>query len=898
MASDKFFPKLNAIKKDPTLGSILTKMVESPARARGAGKPGEARAPSDILLRKISSITSSNVTDSKNIFQLLPDMELAAQILVSSILSPKDMVTTEINYKLTPGVFDSTLGSALLQVISSFFDSDYKIENLLPVMLEDMLFHKGSYPMVILPESSIDYAINQSTRVSLESLTDQIDSNGDIRHVGLLGPATKPKAKGGLGLESLTSIAALQYQSTKQYDGKICADLTVTDNPNILKVPMLRDKLTQDRIQDVLSLRSISMEARRGEVKMTASEERKVETSLFMRRHYKYTPAMPILTPQQLGRESVGHPLAMKLPAEAVIPVHVPSNPEEHIGYFVLLDIHGNPVANAFRSDYYNDFSNNLAMNQTSVNAMMATQFPNGAGRFSTDKQMEAQEAAQVYMDIVEADLLNRLKNGVYGNNVEIARPQEVYRIMMARACARMQTQLLYIPIDLMTYFAFDYNDYGVGTSLLDQTKILGSIRSMMLFANTMAGIKNSVGRVGLKIQLDPNDPDPSGTIEQLVHQYALNRQAGYPIGASNPLDMLDFLQRAAIDLQVEGNPRYPSTTMDVEDKSSNRVAVDTALEESLKKRHIQSFGLSPETVDLGMNVDFATSVVQSNVLLAKRALKYQKIFTAFLADFMRKYTINSSILMNELREVVKANKGKIPKDITDQIKGTDDDTGVVDVTIMRFLAVLEVGLPSPDSVTLENQVTALNTYIAALDLALAAYISSDFVDGTVLGEIGDNIDTVIAAIRSFFIRKWMQENNMLPELSSLTTKDERNKPSMLLLKEHGDHIENLAKSIESYLLKLRDAKKKRDERVGELGGDGGSEFGSSSFNSSGADNTDGQDDLLDDGLLGDIGSSTNTETTDDNSEVIDVEETEESSSKKTTKTDELNDGIPDLPEE
>ena len=36
------------------------------------------------------------------------------------------------------------------------------------------------------------------------------------------------------------------------------------------------------------------------------------------------------------------------------------------------------------------------------------------------------------------------------------------------------------VPANLMTYFAFDYNDYGVGISLFDATKDIGTQRALL----------------------------------------------------------------------------------------------------------------------------------------------------------------------------------------------------------------------------------------------------------------------------------------------------------------------------------------------------------------------------------------------------------------------------------
>ncbi len=57
--------------------------------------------------------------------------------------------------------------------------------------------------------------------------------------------------------------------------------------------------------------------------------------------------------------------------------------------------------------------------------------------------------SARVYGDMIQRDRLARLRNGVYGSGVEIARREEVYRVMFARALAKQNSQLLFIPAEL-----------------------------------------------------------------------------------------------------------------------------------------------------------------------------------------------------------------------------------------------------------------------------------------------------------------------------------------------------------------------------------------------------------------------------------------------------------------
>ncbi len=807
--------KLEALIRDPAVSSVINKLVPDNS---GRGKtPGAISPPNDAVLNKLSIITQNNLSDAKSIFQLLPEMELVKQILIAAIISPNNMVTNEINYTVADNSFEASMASSLLRVVSNFFENDYKIKMQLPIMLEDMLFYRGSYPIAILPESTIDAAINSNQRIGLETIREFCNADGHFKSLGLLGNTKEvanrtPSAslEGLLDYGHIDATAYDPYMGTKA-EGNV---FTVTDNPHVLKAPLLRKRMIHERVMTTFQMKTTGLEARK-EFEPTNAEMKQMEAVLYKPRNYSYAPATALGVPNKSTNPTYGHPMIMKLPSESVIPVHTPGDPAAHVGYFVLLDVLGTPLSSANRSDYYSDMVNSLALKPDQVQSMIATNFPVQSGRFGIGQRTEMADLQQAYTSIVEQDLLMRLRNGIYGDAVEIARPQEVYRIMFARAMAKKQTQLLFIPAELMVYMAFDYNEYGIGKSLVEDTKILASLRIMMLFANTMAGIKNSVGRTGLEITLDPEDHEPANTVETLIHEYARTRNMAYPIGAANPLDVIDFLQRAAVDVHVTGNNKYPETRAEVVDKQANRTVVDTNLDDELKKRHIMSFGIAPETVDLGMNVEFATSIVSSNIMLAKRVKIYQDKTCGFLVDIIRKFILYSESLMNEMREIVNGNRKDIPDAIVERFEGSTKETISPDSVIVEFLKALEVSLPEPDSVKLENQLAAYAIKEQALDKALEAWISADLLSGTELGKAGEDVTKLLATVKAHFLRKYQRENNFLPELADLVTLD-GDVPTLNLLQEQDKYLESMRKSVGEYMLKVQEGVAKNDKVINE----------------------------------------------------------------------------------
>jgi hypothetical protein len=840
------YGKLDVSKTSPLVQSILSKMVRpkdqnphSLTQRRQGIEP-----PDGGWLEGVSQHTANQINDSLNLYQLLPDTELAQQILVSSILSPKDMVNTELTYTVDERELEGEVSGALLQVVEEYFDKVYKIEPLLGEILTETLFTKGSYPLVVLPESSIDDLINRDTQISTEELNSIVDKNGYMRSMGFLGSPRKESEtrKGRISLEHYNRSIDVGECPVNLSIKKFNTGLTVTDNIDILKIPAVHSKLRHNKVQTIFGNNNISLES------VPDAEQ------FYKNRHYKLLPVVGVKTDDQTEKENVGHPLVMKMAPEAVIPVHTPGNPQDHVGYFILLDPNGYPLARTQETNYYSEFTSNLNQSRELVSHLVKASH-RGMNGPQQDPVVNPEKVTQIYAELVEENLVQRLRNGVYGNTVEVARPLEVYRIMLARALANMNTQVLFVPCELMTYIAFDFNRYGVGKSLLEDNKILASIRAMLMFANTMAAVKNSVPHVGLNIQLDPQDPDPSSTVEFLVHEYAKNRQATYPLGASSPMDIVNFLQNAGIDLKVSGNPAYPETRVDVEDRQRSITEPNTELEENLKKNYLMSLGLSPETVDMSYNVEFATSIVTSNLLLTKRVMALQDKFCPLLTDFIRKYICYSQPLTKKLKEIIKANI-------------SDKDVNV-DKLFNTFIRAFEVKLPRPDASKLENQMVAFNQYRDALEQVLEAYFNRDILDGTALGDQEEVVDSTIATIKAYYLRRWLRENNVMPELMDLVLFDEKQHPLIDLMEEHGTHVEAIGATLEGYMKNVARSREERHKRVEEaekeegidMSGSGGSDTSDDTESDEGEDDDFSMDDDLgDEGDEDDLGDDTDDE--------------------------------------
>lgn len=857
--------KLNAVISNPTARAVASKLVVDVNKGRFTRPTGGGEViPGTDVLGRMSAGTSQAMTDANNILETMPDIEHAMQIMVSGILSPSDLRSPKPTFIVEDTSLDSGLMSELLTVIQEHFTKEYKIDEWFADALEDALFKTGSYPLMIVPENSLDDIINNRT-VSTEAFNQLLDDNKVPKGIGLLGPGLAPTGRKrktptiSSGLESFFTAG-----ERKEIDSRITTHLTVTDNFGALKIPKLVNRFKSNRAHSAI-WNSMGMAASLESQNISLD---KVSDAIFHRRDFKAREVIRIKTSDQATRAPIGHPLVMKLPSDAYIPVHVPSNPREHLGGFVLMDEFGYPLSNATESTYYRDLNNAIKSGAESSEAskmLSQSRYFQSGLTCNTGDNRTLRALSQAYSNIVEKDLLERLKNGYNGEAVEIAHPEEVYRIMFSRAIAGRQTMLLYVPAELMTYIAFDYNQVGIGRSLLDKTKILASIRATLMFANTMAAIKNSTARQNLVIELEEHDDDPEGTVEYLVNEFVRLQSNSRLSATTSPLDIITGIQRANVSVAVSGNPNYPETKVGVEDAQSQRVAIDTDFAKGITSSIWMSFGLAPEIIDDMQRVEFAASQITSNALMTKKFAMYQDMFCNKVSDFVRKYTLNSGKLMGQLILAIRRYKKELKqtervKEVSDvqaelavndsvsadstpvySVKAADEAAvveteGTVFEIIGDFMEALRVQLPPPDDNRIEAQAEAFGQFSDLLEKVIDVRLSDDILDSIIGESLTEHKAALRAAIKATYQRRWLIRNNVLPELEDLKVREGEGEGESIV-GEYIGYVDDISTNLMELMEKIK-AKKGDDETQDDTS--------SSSDGSFSSDDTATSDDPLD----------------------------------------------------
>lgn len=859
---------LGLVRTNPDLVAQITKLT-TPRQQSMHDNAGQRTItpPRQSDFQNISAGVSQKDSDAETLVQLFPEIKLASEILISSIISPNDMFTEELSFVGTDGLLSQPLSANLLPLLRAYFTDKHNLLAELPKILKESLFGSGAYAVAVIPESSVDDLINGTSAISRETLAAVMEQDGRFHPVGYLGSSAQDNTNGTrtfsterfVAAERFVKPASVQRNVTVPIDDKtslVLEGLTITDNPDALKMPGI---VARQRKEMEITLRNRSFGMERGGGFSSAGSAKMSDRDLtgLLYRHTRQKDAalVKVKTGDEVKRYTVGKPLILKLPSESVIPVFPPGSPDKPVGYFVVLDSEGNPLSHKNNMDHFEGLRN-FGKTSKSNGDMSSFLIEKAGNAFNgrTDDVTFAQ-ASRVYGDIVEADLLSKLRNGIYGSEVTISDNHEIYRLMLARSLSKQSTQVLFVPASMLTYFAYQFNDNGTGKSLLEDTRILSAMRAQMLFARVMAAVKNSIGRTKVRVEIDPDDPDTRNTTDMVMAEVLAARQHISPVNTINPSDVLNQVQTMGLEFEFTGGAGMPETKIEFSEHNSAYQKPDEELEEDLRKRVISGIGVPPELIDDAARPEFANIAIASNLMLAKRVRQIQEVYVVMLSVYARSIVMSDGRFIIELKKVIAANL-KLVTDVTDVSKDitdlADNPELLVHMLAMEFMSNFHVSLAKPDIKSIENQKEAIELHDGLYDKVIEYFVSSDALDASIIGEEASNkLAALKGAAKSAYMRRWLATNGIMPEVFELTAVDEEGRPAFNVKEDLVNHTESIALSLLGVLKKATRVATASDAELGALGvndaGDGGTSSSTDSGDSSTTTDEGGGDAPADD---------------------------------------------------
>lgn len=781
------------------------------------------------VLNNVFRRTLQNASDIRNIFKVMPDLNLPRNMLVSAICAPGDLATTSLIMTSGMGGGSNPLTAALIDALEQFHIKEQKLPTKVPGWVDDAKIMSGAHPIMIIPEASIDRMLHGGLQgASLESVASYggEKANGWFKPKGILGLRVPASQRDDfISLESafdrISHDRMVEYHTIKVTDKKpktINLPMMVTDNMASLRTPAVQQVKRAGMMERAYG--TPSLESRRRErLQKEGKDGKEISNAEVYARFFKPPQGAKrsrlevVPTLKQAGGKTFGHPLVYHLPIESVIPVCVPGDETNHVGYIVILDQNGYPVSYSRRLNYYEDVrrgASGIGDSNAIAGELIQMSGETMAGGIGKAQDHQLDRLAELHGDVIDADLLARLKTGMMSGDFELARTDHVDRLLFSRTMKNQMTTLLYVPAELMIYFAFEYNEFGIGKSILEDAKALAAMRAALTVANVIGSARAAIPGKNVNIKLDESDGDPLGTATFMANEaMALNYQE-FPMSVSTPQGMAEKMQQSGFTFNITGNPRFPDVETSVTERENTFTPVNQEIINQLRDDLTRVFDLTPEMVDGSNQPDFATTVVQNSLMLLKRVMADQEIANPQISDYVRIFTMNSGILIDQLMDIIGHNTKFLP----DEYKENPEEY------LEDFLNALNVNLPSPENESMKKQIEDINEYSAALDAIIpVAYLRDEFLDGYSTELQREALPTLIAAWKGVEMRRYMRDRGLFQHLD-IFGNNEDGSPMMDMLKEMSTFVESMVATFGEYSKKAATdalARKRANEALREL---------------------------------------------------------------------------------
>ena len=788
--------------------------------------------------------TISDRRDIKNILEMNPNAQLAIDICVNGTLSPNNTLDSQLQYKSS---YDKLgpVKSVLLQKIREIMNAQVELEDVLPTILKDAKYDVGSYALLVVPTGRIrdmikaekvDGARNEQKILKFESMINDLSNVkkpllADKRY---LEPSALSFKLEDIGLEPTAKV-------------DISNLITVHSDLEIVRLSKMRERLIErDAVDGCLdSLDSFSdydakkdMAELADKYKQEGLDDSVISDALNRARSFSFDDVVS-LSPD-VDPDGIDMAVHMHVPHESIFVMHKPGSPEDHVGYYIALDMSGNPISvedelGTYTPNYTGTFGNDA------TNSSMAgqTNFAGGNTELgfsgmnnSSIQGRRISDKTALFSKVTEKQLIDKIKSGYFKHHdISLAEHKDLMQTMFQRLLSNKQTQLIFVPASLMTYIAFEYDENGNGISLIIKHKNIGVLNSILTLANTLSAINNTIDYKEVRVKFDDDELDFSKTtdmiIGNLVRSSSMN---GSRLLSTDVYKQFDYLGTRGYQLAFEDHPSFPGTSVEINNLDRERAAPDVDVMEKNEALLIQSLGSTPEVVDMARNVEFASSYFQSNLQAARRAIADQKILTKFLDKFIKIYLLNSPLALKWMI-----------KEIDKSRKENPDIRGVKTIELVRgFINSVTTHLPKPDMVKVELLDKAIQEQEKLVDHILKYTIGEEALQGE---DVGEHLEATLEAIRrkikAVIMRDYLASNNMFNEgiVSAIFNNDEEELDAAMsrieaqqeftlnFMKKHEIITATTIQKVNDELNKVKEAR----DLDGGGGGSGSSDFGSSS---------------------------------------------------------------------
>ena len=737
-----------------------------------------------------------------DIMKLVPEINQARNIVLSSIVSPNDFSKKE----LIP-VFDNTdLGFSesfvskakkLIDIAVArygFLESSYE-------EADECLFKGGADIEIIMPRSMVEGIIKDSiisvdkglkgSKTDLESID---ISSITVEDAGLVNIDTTEKIKLTKEL-SFANIDAEESFSLSDFG------VEYSGNPLYLSISKRKDEMVDEILDNTY-------------YGLNVDSEDIDPATLSVYDSYKKSVTKTTLTigENEIKPSKKDLPFRMKVRSSAVLPIFL-ETVDNHLGYIVITD-------EAFRSintipkesDLVNSLSNYSRTNNKS------NVFSSIIGKATSETSVikEAPTILTNMLEVAENILIQTVQKSIadstYKSKIELNEENSLVRIMLYRALNNMKTRIMFIPKQYVSYIAFDYRSNGTGKTLLEDVTFLASFKAMLTLSEIYAAVNKNIPVTEIKAIIDDDDPEPMKTKEIMEQDIFTSGSRRMIWGETSMEKHINWVSNSRFRVTWV-HKTFPENDIIVDHKNKpSDYTVDTETGDRVMKSILKAMGLVPSALEDSENVEFASIEMLKNALFNKVTNERQESLSYGKSDRLRKYILSDSVMLELIYDLIDSEEAAIVSNINKTIddenkKITKLDAGVKLQILKDIVGAKGVRLPKAENQNdIDNVSQRFKEYKESIDDMLEALKDSTYISD-VVSTLSITDTSLIANIRLHLLMEWCENHNYAKDLVGfINTKNNKDiKGQIDYINNKDENIIKLAKAIAKNKNKILD---------------------------------------------------------------------------------------------
>lgn len=552
-------------------------------------------------LSKLSDILANNINAAHDLRAITPYIDRAELIWSSLLLYPNGEQENILTYDTKKSRFKSTaLHGALTKIWKDYFTNDYKIEDDLRDMVNNILWNTGSHITLSLSRVSINYLINGMEAVKREGNEDfnpnevytasrgnlTYDTNKKKFKAINMGTYVKDPTSDEVstlstsGLESF--LTRSQPKNVTEFDilkgSKLEGtgfEITFTDNPIILASKFISEQrktfneqnyagnesfasIIQTSISNNQQNDNLRIDGDNGAtnpdgkkakgpkdpkaktINMDLNQLNNIQNDIFPNRRTSTQFVQFVKDNSDFGVENYGPPIDFEVPATAAICIHRNGKIGKNQDYIFLIDPDTGEFLNS--SQEYQFYQSPKSQDDKIQNK---NQQGSTNSLIDTLRQLQAgkecqtdmTEFAQLTSGLVIEQFMKSIISGT-GDEISIELDEEVNKIFLARMFRGQSIRCLYVPGKYVTYAAFKYSRLGLGQSLTQGAKMHIARLAALDLADTMANMEMAQNTNKMRVTIDKDDPTPEITIAMAREVFFRANPRFYNVLASSQMSI------------------------------------------------------------------------------------------------------------------------------------------------------------------------------------------------------------------------------------------------------------------------------------------------------------------------------------------------------------------------